>query len=353
MAIWAVTKDPGGTAGVMPVVRSLRVSGNEIVLFANGKAVELLKKADERFVVCESTDEILKEFGKPEVLLTSMCSEGGIGRDLVEVLAGEASIVALQDYWGARLWTAWADSKYRPDFICVNDEVGRNIVLDAWPEFPHDCVKITGYPALDRYYGYDAAAVSIQVREKLGLKHLPVVLFGGQLKGTGEMLGELVAALNELGMPVCLIPRFHPRMKDNAPEEVSGCESALASFNREQIIADTSAFDTQSLIAASDVIVSGSSTILVEAATIRKQNISVLYPDCGMAEFVRETGGGIAESPIVSLGCSSKATNRNDLKILLQASFENKLDQREAQEKAFQLDGKNAERIANFVASLL
>ena len=354
MAIWAVVKDPGGTAGVLPVVRVLRARGEEPLLFANGKAIEILKKSDERYIACElRAEEVLERFGTPEVLLTSMCSQGGIGRDLVELLAGKVPTVALQDSWGSRLWTAWAEPDYRPDFICVNDEVGQNIVMHAWPEFPRDCVKVTGYPALDRYFDYDSAKSKQEVREKLGLKDpLSVVFFGGQIKRTGEVLSELVSALNDLDERVYFIPRQHPRMMDDAPEQTALWLEALGRFRNGVLISDTAAFDAQSLIAASGVTVSMFSTVLVEAAVMRKQNISMLYPDSGWAEFVAETGGGMSESPIVDLGCSAKATNREELTDCLIRGLWHRLCLEDSQKRTFSADGKSAQRVANFICSL-
>lgn len=80
MTIWAICKDPGGTAGVIPVSRALRSLGREVLIIANGKAIELLKKDGESFVYGESAEQMLREYGSPELLLTSMCSKGGVGR---------------------------------------------------------------------------------------------------------------------------------------------------------------------------------------------------------------------------------------------------------------------------------
>lgn len=356
MAIWAVCKDPGGTAGVMPVVEVLRSMGLEVLLIANGKSVEMLQKGGETFIAGESAEQIICEYGYPEILITSMCSKGGVGRDLAVILKGKCPVIALQDYWGARLWTDWVGLECRPDLICVNDEVGARIVSDAWHGFSADRIKITGYPALDRFVGYDIAAGAARARKKLNIcEQMPVVFFGGQTRRTGDVLTEVINALNELGKPTYLVPRRHPRMADNAPEQIVIWESALNYFNRGIVIADSSPCDIQELIAVADVIVSAFSTVLVEASVLRKPNISVLYPDAGMAEFVHETGGGMKESPIVSLGCSAKAENKNDLQSLLEASFAGDLRERQirAQERCFRLDGKNAHKVAELVCSFL
>jgi CDP-glycerol glycerophosphotransferase (TagB/SpsB family) len=285
-----------------------------------------------------------------------MCSAGGVGRDLVPLLRGKATIIALQDFWGARLWTDWADQKFRPDFICVNDLVGKSIILDAWPGFGGEQVVITGYPALDVYAGFDQEVAVAKVRSILSLPdNKPIILFGGQLQQSGEALSELVAALNEIGRNVCLIPRVHPRMKDNAPEEVPKWKEALLSFRKGHVIEDSSACDPQLLIAASDIVVSMFSSMLVEAAVLRKPNISLLYPEVGMAQWLKETGGGMKEFPLTELGCSVKAANRRKLKLALQFMLDSHFDPglKAAQERSFKVDGQNAERVAAFIRNLL
>ena len=101
-----------------------------------------------------------------------------------------------------------------------------------------------------------------------------------------------------------------------------------------------------SLIAASSVVLASYSTVLVEAAALRKSAIAVLYPDT--AEMYRELAG-MWEFPLVSLGCCAKATNREELCYLLQSAFGGDLGLRENQEKIFRLDGQNARRVANFI----
>lgn len=238
----------------------------------------------------------------------------------------------------------------------MNDEVGADIVCDAWSGFPAGNIRVTGYPALDRFADYDITQSAAKTREKLGLGEAkPVVLFGGQVSRGGEMLSEVLATLNDIGKSVYLLPYRHPRMADDAPEQVKVWESALSGFKSGVVIAGLSVCEKDSFIAAADVVVSAFSTILVEASVLRKQNISVLYPDIGMAEFIRETGGGMTESPIVSLGCSSKAEDRNGLRGLLEASLAGDLRKAQTilQERFFLLDGKNAERVAKLACSFI
>ena len=44
MLIWAYCKDPGGTAGMLPVVRELRSRGAVVRLFAEGAALQICER---------------------------------------------------------------------------------------------------------------------------------------------------------------------------------------------------------------------------------------------------------------------------------------------------------------------
>ena len=89
--VWAVAKDPGGTNGILPVVRDLRSRGRSVLLVANGKAIELLQSgeyAKSDFVAAASTQQLLDNYVPPRVLLSCMSSHGWVGRDLVPLIRG-------------------------------------------------------------------------------------------------------------------------------------------------------------------------------------------------------------------------------------------------------------------------
>lgn len=262
--VWAVCKDPGGTNGLLPVVKQLRNIGHDVKVIPNGKAVELLGGGNEE---CFTFEQALALMPEPDVLVTSMCSDGGLGRNLVPLLfrAGIPA-VALQDFWGARLWTSWADPRYRPNYICVNDEIGADIVIKAWPEILRSRIKITGYPAMDKYANLDVEGTAARARLALGLtEKKPVILYAGSVEREGEVISEVVKVLNEIGADIYFVPRQHPRMKNNAPEEVPHWEKAMDDFKGGTLIADSSACDTISIIAASDLVIAMYSAVNIEA----------------------------------------------------------------------------------------
>ncbi len=191
--VWAVVKDTGGTMGVLPVVEDLRGMGYTALLIATGVSVDHLTKAGrEDFLAYDSADLAVAENPLPRLLISSMCSKGGVGMELVRMLRGTIPTVYGQDFWGSRLWSDLADPRTHSDYLWVNDGVGAAIVQDAWPDFNSFDIWVTGYPALDRFAGYDVEAAAAKARSILGLEEKPVVLYGGQTKRTGEVLMELV-----------------------------------------------------------------------------------------------------------------------------------------------------------------
>ena len=67
MNIWVVGKDPGGTAGVIPIVQILRSKGHQVEFFANKAIVKLTKL---KFYII-NTQTILSRCAKKTLLLYS------------------------------------------------------------------------------------------------------------------------------------------------------------------------------------------------------------------------------------------------------------------------------------------
>lgn len=348
-------KDPGGTNGVLPVFEAWVRTGGIGVLIANGKATELLPSGALPFRWYPTPPSALTDFPRPAALVTSMCGDGGIGRNLVSCYRGVCPTIALQDFWGGQLCTSWAAPEHRPDVIVVNDPVGAHVVRRAWRDMDPAHIVTIGYPALDRFAiaPQRTDATREATRRALGVEmdeHL--VLVCGQLAHSGMLLSDVVGALAAIGTPATIIPRAHPRMVNDAPMEAQRWEHAIAACRGIRCITETSQVSTDTLVGVATVVVSMYSTVLIEAATLRTPAIAVLYPDAGMAEFRQSTGDLMPELPIVELGACAKATDRASLIAALIATFDGSLatQLRPAQERAFTLDGKNATRIAAFIA---
>lgn len=350
-----VTKDSGGTNATLPIEAPLTNQfRHSVLLAANGLARGTLADTDKDFVAFNSPDRLIA-FGMTDidVMVTSMCSKGGLGRDLVSRMRKERiPVVGIQDYWAGQIFPggSWSDEGYRPDHITVNDQLATDLVLKAWPEYEPAGIYITGSPAFDKYHGFDANGASSAFRESLGLVGKRVVLFCGQAHGTADALSHLVAALSRVDKDAVLMPRFHPRMKEYGEDEYNWCQAIIESCDLP--IADSRKFKgpSEACLAAADVVVSMYSTMLIEATCLRRPCLSILGPDStGMRFFKEETGNSMNEFPLVTLGCAAGAASTDDAADILSEMFSGKLDQRGAQCKHFKLDGKSALRAAEVV----
>ena len=354
--IWAACNVPGDVNNVLPVSQMLRSQYKKpVTLIASGGAVGILTDRGEQFIKVSSVKDFIESHEYPEAFITGM-GAGDIWPSFVPILRGKCPTIVLQDYWGNGVFTDWARLLYRPDYICVNDETDRNWVLKAWPEFNPERIEITGYPHFDQYAHLDVTATSQGVRGRLGLsKKGPIILFLGERKETAHALSELTAVLNDLdgldGNEYYFLPRFHPCMKDDAPLELALCEEVLADFNGGILMRDLSACTTTELIASASWVISMCSTTLAEASALRKPNISILYPEHGQKVFLEYTNGVMDESPFIATGCSEKAENREQLRRLLKDVSWVK-NQALSQEKTFRLDGKNTQRVVEFIKDI-
>lgn len=355
--IWVAAKDRGGLNGVLPVYRLLLQRGYGVQLFAEGDAAAALTGMHENFVLAPNAEAALQPGDRPDLLLTSMDHGDHLGRNLIPLLRGTGTVtVALQDYWGGEIVTGWADLKYRPDFICVNDAFGAALVRRAWPDFDPLRTKITGFPALDKYAGVrqNLATVNAEVRANLGISESDkVVLYAGQWWHSGRMLQEVVRALNAIPQPICLIARQHPGMLRNAPDQLPLWEQALASLKTGRVVSTESFQQITPLIVVANVVCGMYTTVLQEACCLWKPNISILYPDGGLIDFRRETGGLMNYPPIVELSCSVRVERFSQLQVGLSDALNGWMDLSAAQARFFPADGENAEKAADFLASVL
>lgn len=369
--ILAVCQDDGGTNGILAVVPVLRTMGHQLVIGCKkgSRAATRLEGKDKElfifppdssaYIMAASVglggelEHMIKSF---DLLLTSMCSGGGIGRELIPTFKSLGKpTVALTDYpLGAQLRPFFCDPRYQPRFVCVNDGIEADLIRRAWNTSP-EFIKITGYPAFDKYAALDVEAEEARVRKALGMDRLvSIVLLAGQFPLTDFVAWEVVHALNVLDGELYFLPRPHPRTRENAAHEIPGWQRAMAGLSKSRLIVDffgQFATDPAPLVAAAQLVISPYSTMLAEAAALRKDNIALLYPK--LWAQLTSVVPDLEEFPLVSLGCTARANNQAELRNLLYKSLSGGLGLRGAQEKHFKLDGQNARRVAEFVASVL
>lgn len=343
-----VCRDVGGANALLPVADLLNKK-NQIrwLVQEDGRGKDVLKNLGRDFEIYSFSGQASKD--NIAAVVSSMCSKAG--QDLARHFKGFCPIIAIQDQWTAGLNDIWTDPCCRPDYILVNDRLDRNFVLKTWPGYGENRVVITGYPALDKYVNLDINGIKTSVKKRLSLiENKPIVLFAGQWWQTGHAITELIKALNDLRLDIYLIARPHPAMKDNTPEELPLWNDALANFKSGTLV-DSSSVGISDVIAVSDLVLSMYSTTLNEAAILRLPNIAILYPGYGLKVY--QDVSKLYEYPMVSLGCTAKAQNREELKRLVRTALTGDLGLRSAQEETFHLDGKNALRAAEFILSLL
>lgn len=371
MRVLAAFKDTGGMNEVLPIVVALRMQGVMVDIVTGkvngiGPAFDVLHRAGVPFYDATNVapEVLLAKLGIPDALVTSTDADGGIGRDVVPLLrARGVPTVAAPGLWGGALNTEneWKNLRFRPDHVVVNDQVGFDLVLRAWPEYEQARVHILGYASLDALFRFDLDAAKRRVYEHLGVTSpTPTVYFSGQLRGTGQALEHVVRALADLGVPSMLWYKEHPRL-DRSDAQLNGeamlCDLALTrlpAYVRPYVVRGAAGSDLN-LIAAANVTVSMFSTALLHAADLRKPAISVLFPGSRMqTQYLKESGGLLDEHPLVALGAAIGPKNQTELKWALGGGLNGSLSEllRPAQEKHVIVDGKNADRIARFVISL-
>ena len=131
---------------------------------------------------------------------------------------------------------------------------------------------------------------------------------------------------------------------------MSEWDRALSDFKSGRLITGSSVakISIDKLLARTDLMINDFSTVAITASVLRIPNISYFDSDIE-AYFKNSTGGLMEVPPVVSLGCSAKATNVYDLEVLIYRNFTCGLGLETAQRNTFKVDGKNAERVARFV----
>ena len=354
-------KDTGDMKNIWPVAFALFASyGHKVTLMGSSEGVGYTqinseKNFDMPFMVAKDARQY-QEYGYnlPDLLVTGMASnEDHLGRELVPICkrAGIPT-VAIQDYWGAQLWTSWADRQYHPDYIFVNDDIGKKLVIDAWPEYRKDHIIIASYPALDALVRIDQPSTRNKINRELNLNpNWPLLVFCGETDGTVETLQKTVQILNSVEMDnFYFTARPHPKMGKERPDLLSSWDQALKTLKKGKLV-ESSNQSTTDMLCAANAAVAMYSTTLVEKAALGGGVISVMYPEIGEKVFKSRFAGQLEEFPLNTLGCSRKVSNNIQFKEAIQDALCGKLegDLDDAQLEVFKLKGRNAITAASVI----
>lgn len=362
--IWVVMKDPGGTNAVWPVVEELRRRNHIVLPIAHGKAIEVLAQKKVSFFAAQDDVNILQELFNcfPDVYITSICSARGIGRDLIPLLRSIGiPTVAVQDCWGGAALTEFKDTSYWPDVLCVQDELAKTMMSDAWVDYEKQGgkIEITGQPAFDKLATLDSYAAKQKIWDTViqAPKYtIPkFIVYAGQLEHTAETLRALIQTLNQIPYDICLVALQHRRYARDyvSQEELDQWEEVLREFKNGMLFTNHKDISTEEWVATGDVVVSMTSTVLAIGAYLRKECVAYLPPNIFESELAT---GGYKFLPMEKLGACSIAQSQEDLTDLVTRALSERHDPlglRINQEKYFITDGKSASRVVNVIENLL
>ncbi len=362
-------KDVGGTNAIFPVVEKVQSRGDVApILYADGVSFERFKAAYPLISTGFNPEELLKWF-KPQVVVTTTCSPGGVVPVELVIHAKSMGIktVVVQDYWGNHLKDPfWKDSKlrkpkYLPDLMCVQDEFAKRLVLENWPEYSPEQVIITGQPAFDRLRKVrcDLARPNLRRFFNLSEESWPVVHFSGQIWGQAQAIGATIEALNMVGKPVYFFLRDHPRLlASDAPPEYKQYYEAYKdlpyALKKGRIINSSHFNSSDSVNAGADIVMGISSTAIVEACYLGKWCISTWVPEGAQAVY-EESAGALNVFPPVALGACLSGSNAKELARCFERIFRHEKTREiyDAQKIHFLTDGKSAERVYEVISNAI
>jgi hypothetical protein len=255
--------------------------------------------------------------------------------------------ILIEDYYSSSLHFL-TELKNRnlpfPVKICVADDSARDLIIETLPELK-DVVEVTGQPALDRFPSEDTEGLSLEIKTKLGLsKEDKLVSFMSTIDGL-EKVGLMAQALKKAGGDYHLAFRRHPR------DSVSYEEYEQLLLDAGIRVIDTTILTTDEVNIASDIILTTWSTEGLHGIYRGKPTVHIIDLDFPIPE------GLDLPLPQVSSGASIGLDSVEDIKGILPQLLDPKSQLNLGLEKNikeyYNLDGKNAERVANVVRKYL
>lgn len=358
--VLVLSRDPGSASALLPVLKLLKGKVGMSALI-DGRAQEAFKKVFPEAQESSPKSLLALTDERPDIILTdSSTSERGIETNVASIFAGTPAIL-IEDYYGAssgyldRLKEIQKNSPevVMPLHICVMDEGAREILSRLHPEISERIV-VTGQPAFDKFATEDTAAIRERVREELAL-HPEDALIAWlgildqlhDIERAAPYLAETARAHSPGLMYV--VYRKHPR--DNTPSDAY--KGALAVVpTPEAAFAGTNGYNipTSDISAAADIVITSSPTSGLEAAMRR---IPVVYVNDAMEKKLQITTGNVPALLGAAVAIASLDELPAALEALLQKDSERAKQVRDAMERHYRADGKNAERVADVLMSVL
>jgi len=345
--VLVISRDPGSAAALMPVMEVLeRDKSIKMKAVVDGRAQEAFER---KFGVKDVTPQMALAadtvVGNPDVVLADSSTERGI-ETYAAATFREVPMVLVEDYYANTI--GYLDRlKQRgmrfPEKICVMDEAAKKIILEKFPQV-ESSIEITGQPAFDRFATEDTKGIEKYVKTQLGVgESEKLVTIMSALEGR-DFNTKLAAGLSECGPGLRFVFRRHPR--DNISYEEYMRIFADAGIE----IIDTNHLETNSVGAASDLVITSSSTEGLNGIYRRKPTIHVIDREL---EYFKS--GEIP--PPVTLEASIGVFGFGELSKKVEEALNEKSALRakigQNMERYYPRDGKNSQRVAQVVESFL
>ena len=360
------SRDPGSASALIPVMKELMGDSLSISAVVDGRAEEAMRKAfpESTEATPRASAFALDEYvGRPDVILIDpSASERGLETNAASLFPSIPTVL-IEDFYGTangyldriRDMQKTMPEVSAPARICVMDEAARRIIAERHPELAASIV-VTGQPAFDRFATEDTPAIRERVRSELGLTTDDLLLsFMGipnQLSDITRLAPQVKAAGGALGRRLVFVFRRHPRdnVQSEAYERVLRDAGVDAPEKAYEMEGTSYRIPTDDIGAASDIVLTVSPTSGVEAALRR---IPVVYMNDAMERKLSVP----TPLPPLSLGAGAGISTVEQLPELLARILEPDSEvtarMKDAMERYYTADGKNAERVADVVRSIL
>lgn len=309
--ILILSRDPGGTNAIMPLIEPLRALGNEVSVYGKNAALAIYRKQNiDCYDICdtipsgtqEETDEFVRKT-RPDLILTGTSSEDFTERHFWKAAekAGIPSFAVLDQWTNYRLRLISeggdpmngraASELIVPSFFFIMDKFAMNEMCALGID--REKLVVSGQPFFDHIRKAGDKLTTSEVeklrRELTGAEGGLVFVFASQpiaslhrINGMAEdywgyteetVLKSVIKCLSklteEMATKVTLVIRLHPK------DEPTVYENALATVpNSIKPVVDR-VIDSSLLLKASDLIIGMFSMLLLEAAILERRFISV------------------------------------------------------------------------------
>jgi hypothetical protein len=353
-------KDGSSITSVLPVADLMRSWGYSILLVADGVARDTLDKLDRPYLTGKNAKKFFSEHRwlRPKLVIAGTCSGGGISPLPLTEAAHAYGIPVLwvQDFAGNHQKQEFKERTFiKPDWVALPNECAKNLLLSSWQDFKEEHARITGQPAFDRLAAVDCMNARRELCAMLGLPiNLPILYFAGQAWGTPEAMRILRDALAKISQPVSLVVRYHSRMlRSDAPKDFkeiyAACKEIEGGFGAFTPIDATIAVTGDIAMAGADIIMSMYSSVLFEAAYLRKAAVSIFPPEAAKALMQEST---LSSFPPSDLGACFSASSAEELSKILHCIITEGNVLLPLQEAHYRNDGKNTERVARWILEI-